>query len=325
MERFGQEVTLTIEDASGRPILDSGGRPLLDSGGLRIDFNVRMQAGFNRAAVTVFNLNEQTIGNLIGNNNDHYATLTTKLHGKQEFTLMDSFLINNTIDVKELPNTVTTLYCMDRVKPDYLDQQLNERITRPTLRRTIKQVLSAAGYTGSIEFHSFPDNQPDYVPPRPEVQANGSMETILNDLGREHNFTPFITGDKAQFIYHPDLKQVPLTDLDSRPTLTLDVNNMRANPKLAPAQVQITSNLDGHIRPGAVIDITKLLTAGTGATELQLSVVKDFAKDAISGYSRYQTLIVQHTGSNYTEQWETIATAVAPTKGTSTATTTWWK
>ena len=304
---FGQEVLLSIEDANERPILD-----LL---GLRVDFDIRKLDGFGRGSVTVYNLNEQTIGNLIGNNSDHYLTLKTRLHGGQEFTIADRYFINNTIDEKKIPDTITTLYCYDSLKKDVLEKQVNLKVDNPTLRNQVSQMLNAVGYTGQVNYKSFPSSQEDMIPPRPKVQLNDSVSRILEDLKKEFNFNYYTSTNGLTFIYLPDLKQVGLTDLDERKPLVLDVNNMRANPKLAPAQLQIVSNLDAGIVPGEVLDISNLLTAAVGSDEEALQLAKDFAKDSIAGYGRYQVLSVQHTGSNYTAQWHTIATAVAPTRG----------
>jgi len=67
MKKFGQEVILKITDKNGRAILDATG--------LRVDFDVREVDGFSRASISIYNLNEESIANLIGGNADHYATV----------------------------------------------------------------------------------------------------------------------------------------------------------------------------------------------------------------------------------------------------------
>lgn len=154
----------------------------------------------------------------------------------------------------------------------------------------------------------------------------GSMGEVLELLGNENNFMHFTVGNDILLQYLPDLKQVPLTDLDSREFITLDTNNMRANPKLSPAQLQINSNLDGSIVPGAVVDITQLLTAEIGSPAETLQIADNFAQTAVSGYKRFQVIEVTHKGSNYTGTWNTMADCVAPKRGaTSPVGKSWFK
>jgi len=307
MKRFGQEVFLTIESADGTPILDAAG--------LRIDFDVKQIQGFSRASVIIYNLNDETIGNLIGGNQDHYATLTTRLHGGNEFVLMDGFYISNSIDHKVLPDTITTLYCYSGLKKKYLEQQVSTNSTKSSLDAQLKSLKVATGFPGQFILQSFPEDYTSFIPPRGPSSQNGSMSEILTALGKENSFKYFTIGEDIQINYLPDLDQVPLTDLDTREFITLDTNNMRANPKLSPAQLQVNSNLDGSIVPGAVVDITQLLTAEIGADETVLQVADNFAQTAVSGYKRFQVIEVTHKGSNYTGTWNTMADCIAPKRG----------
>jgi len=316
-KKFGQEVILTIEDKNGRGVLDASN--------LRVDFDVRELDGFSRASITIYNLNEDTIANLIGGNNDHYATLTTRLHGSQEFKVIDTFFISNTISEKRIPNVITTLYCYNKGK-EVLETQVNvDKISEPTLEKLITSLMRSAKFGGEIAYQCFPNDQQNYKPPRPTASMHGSVWDCLEDLKMEHGFKSFTGNDSFLFVYTPDLAQVPLTNLDDLEKLVLQTETMRANPKLAPAQLQITSNLDGNIRPGAVLDISELITAGTSTDEQTLQLSPDFARRSIAGYNRYQTLVVQHKGSNYTSEWHTIASATAPTNGLAMSTSQWFR
>jgi len=317
MKKFGQEVILNIADKNGRSILDATG--------LRVDFDVREIDGFSRASVSIYNLNEESIANLIGGNADHYATIITRLHGMQEFVVMDNFFISNTISENKIPNVITTLYCYAKGK-EILEKQVNiEEVNQPKLENLITALLLDAGYEGNIRYQCFPDNQKEYIPPRPKAPLIGSVNQCLNDLKREHGFLSYTRPDEFLFIYTPNLAQVPLTELDDLDAVVLNTSNMRANPKLAPAQLQVVSNLDGNIQPGAVLDISNLLTAGSSQNEETLQIAKDFARKSIAGYNRYQSLVVQHKGSNYTSEWQTQVTAVAPTNGLAMPTTNWFR
>jgi hypothetical protein len=307
MKRFGQEVFLTIESADGTPILDAAG--------LRIDFDVKQIQGFSRASVVIYNLNDETIGNLIGGNQDHFATLTTRLHGGNEFILMDGFYISNSIDHKVLPDTITTLYLYSGVKKRYLENQVATTAKTSSLAAQLKTLKVAATFPGEFILKSFPADYDKFIPPRGPSPMTGSMGEVLEQLGKENNFKSFTVGEDILIQYLPDLSQVPLTDLDTREFITLDTNNMRANPKLSPAQLQINSNLDGSIVPGAVVDITQLLTAEIGSDEQTLQIADNFAQTAVSGYKRFQVIEVTHKGSNYTGSWNTMADCIAPKRG----------
>ena len=318
MKRFGQEVFLTIESADGTPILDAAG--------LRIDFDVKQIQGFSRASVVIYNLNDETIGNLIGGNQDHYATLTTRLHGGNEFVLIDGFYISNSIDHKVLPDTITTLYMYSGLKKKYLEQQVATTARTSSLDAQLKAIKTATKFPGEFILKSFPKDFGTFIPPRGASSMNGSMLEILELLGRENNFKFWTIGEDIQIVYLPDLDQVPLTDLETREFITLDTNNMRANPKLSPAQLQINSNLDGSIVPTAVVDITQLLTAEIGSPAETLQIADNFAQTAVSGYKRFQVIEVTHKGSNYTGTWNTMADCVAPKRGaTSPVGKSWFK
>jgi hypothetical protein len=320
MKRFGQEVFLTIENSDGTPILDAAG--------LRIDFDVRQQPGFNRASITIYNLNEETIGNLIGGNQDHYVTLRTTLHGQNEFILMDSYYISNVVDHKELPDTYTTIFCYSRLKKELLEVQVDTFARDGALNTQLKAIKSATDFEGGFRLKRFPEDYAAFIPPSKACSLSGSVSTIMDRLGKEHNFKWYCseTGDLV-LSFMPDSKQIALTSLDTDQFITLDTNNMRSNPKLAPAQLQINSNLDGSIVPTAIVDITQLLTAQIGSDPLTLQVATDFAQQAISGYKRYSVVEVRHSGSNYTGEWNSRATCVSPKTGATmpVGNTTWFR
>lgn len=316
MRKFGQEVILTITNGAKETVLNADG--------LRVDFDVRVIAGFSRASVTVYNLNDETIGALIGGT-DNYCTITTRLHGKQEFTVMDKFYISNAIDEKKIPETITTLYCYDRLRKSVLEKAISITVPKPTLRRSVAAVFLAGGHAGAIEYTAFPGDLEYYVPVKPKGSYEGSVQQCMRELGNEYSFNMYTKPEGFLLVYKPLPEQIDLTTLNTQPVLVLHTNNMRANPKIAPAQLQVVSNLDGNIQPGVLLDISQLLTAGTSTDETTLQLAAQFAQKSLSGYSRYQALTIQHKGSNYTGTWSTTVSAVAPTRGINMPTQTWWK
>ena len=101
---------------------------------------------------------------------------------------------------------------------------------------------------------------------------------------------------------------------------------MRSNPVLGPAMVQIHSNLDPKIKPGSVLSIEGLLTASNNMSKDKLELTENYLS-IVAGYDNYQTYSVAHTGSNFTKDWSTKATGLAPTKGTNApiGRNTWFK
>jgi len=309
MKRFGQEVMVTIQSKDGVGILDASG--------LRIDFDYRQLPEFSRAKITIYNLNAETIGNLIGGNQDHYITLSTRLHGSQEFNMVDGFYISNSMDHKKVPDTITSLYCYSGARRDFYEKPISAPVNSSSLRSRLQSLKEAVKWKGEFQDLVFPEGLMDAKSKRPGSQMNGTFTQILRELGKEYGFKWYTLGDDIiQLVYQPSLDQVKLTDLDDKPTIVLDTNNMRANPKLSPAQLQIISNLDGDIQPGAVIDITKLLTAEADSDDFVLQTANDYARDSVSGYSKFLVLESIHQGSNYTGSWTTTANCVSPQTGT---------
>jgi len=117
-------------------------------------------------------------------------------------------------------------------------------------------------------------------------------------------------------MYKVHNSHVTLTELDSTEgDVQLSTNNMRSNPRIGIATVDIVSNLDPRIKPTVNIDISKLLTASAGIDEESLKVTEGILKSAVAGTSKYQVFTTQHTGSNFTGDWATRANAIAPTQG----------
>jgi len=308
MKRFGQEVKLTIQSKDGVGILDASG--------LRIDFDYRQLPEFSRAKVTIYNLNSETIGNLIGGDQDHYLTLSTRLHGGQEFNMVDGFYISNSMDYKKVPDTITSLYCYSGARRDFFEKPVSAPVHSSSLTGQLQALKEAVKWKGEFKPLVFPEGLMDAKSKRPASPMNGTFNQILRGLANEYGFRWYVIEGDIHLVYKPSLSQVKLTDLDDKPVITLDTNNMRANPKLSPAQLQINSNLDGDIQPGAVLDVTKLLTAEANVDDFILETANNYARDSVSGYSKFLVLDTVHKGSNYTGDWNTLANCVSPQTGT---------
>ena len=316
-EVFGQEVTLTVHDKSGENIV-------FDSGGLRVDFDVRLVGKFNRGSFTIYNLVDDTIKAIVAE--DNYVTLVTKLHGVQ-YTIAKSYYISNVIEEKVLPNSITTLYCYDSLRKDFLESQINYTVIKPTLRNCMTELCKEAGFNGEIIYKSFPDGKVDQQPPRITSEFQGSLQSCITLLQKQHKFNVYTDLGNLICMYMPTLEEIGYTELvDKEPDVILDSLNMKSNPKIGPASLYLTSNLDGNIKPSALLDASNLITVGIDNTSLDtLSTAKDFLNHISSGFSKYQAIAVQHAGSNYTSLWKTVISAISPTNGKSMSQFSWQK
>lgn len=303
-----QEVILTIEDENGTLVLDATG--------LRVDFDVRFIDQFSRATFKIWNLNDATIKAIMVG--DKFVTLKTKLHGRNEFTIANKYYISNSVDEKILPNTITTLFCFDKLERDLFEFELEGGVTvnAPcSLERAVTAIFSAAGYSTAPTYLYFPDDLTTLVSNRRSATYDGSVGDALAELAEEFKFKTYIENGLVTLMCTPDLNNVNRTNLPQAPVITLQTDMMRANPKVGPAILNVTSNLDSRLRPGAILDISKLLTVGVNVNETSAQLADNFFAEGITGFSKYQILDVQHKGSNYTGDWFSEVTASSPTVG----------
>ena len=308
-----QEVILTVHDA------DSGGDLVLDASGLRVDFDVRRLPGYNRGTATIYNLNEATVARLMSG--DRYVSIQTRLHGGTLYTIAERYYLSNTVDELNLPDRTTKLYIFDRPKKDILETEINISVRQPSLSNVIKQVYSAGGGNGSVIFSSFPKDSHLDIPPKVRRVFNGSVDSIFSALAKEFKFVQYnMDGAGIAIMYKPDSGES--TELDSKlPSIILQTDAMKSNPKIGIASASIVSNLDPRIGPTSIIDLSKLVTVAVDAPESTLRIADGYLKNFSN--SKYQVFTVVHSGSNYTASWDTTITALSPTKGKLMSTVQW--
>ena len=325
IKKFGQQIELIVKDENDRVVMaPSGQNSDID---LRVDFDLHYINGFNRGSVKIWNLNPDMVREV--NTGDRYITLNVRLHDGVWHNLAKDWYVSNAMEELILPNSVTTLFCFDSLRKNLFEKVVDIRIRRPSLKNIIDTVVaSIPEYDATlVEYLHFPDSVLNSVPVgRASRKWTGSVDGCLQHHSRTHRFNYFNVQDKLVLMYRPVLDNVDDTTLSSaKPDLVLDTDNMRSNPSIGVAQLQVSSNLDPFIFPTAVLDVTELLTAGTSVEKKGLNITDEFLKKSVGGYAKYQTLAVQHRGSNYTGSWETTANAVSPDKGTSMPTVNWFR
>lgn len=309
--KFGKSVRLEIADSSGSLIFDTSG--------LRVDFEVRIISGYNRAKFTIFNLSAKTIKEI--SNGERFVKLFVRLHDREEQELQYSFYINNAVTVKQVPNSLTELYCIGTLRRNFTSKTVNIKITNPTLDRYCNALAKGAGQTIHFKFVDFPDEIRYHKPIKPTAVWSGEVLKALEKLGRAYSFSVNEEpGNVIKLIYLPLASNQKQSGQNTRKTYKLKTVNMRSNPRIGIAHINIESNLDFNIKAGTLLDTSELLTAAVGEDFEFLTQINNQIVSPTAGYSRYSTLEVTHIGSNYTNSWSTTAMAVKPTSGTKTLT-----
>jgi len=304
--RFGQYVRLKVESRDNTIIFES------DS--LRIDFDIRDIAGWQRAKIEIYNLNTETTKKLM--NGENYVTITTSLHGGKEVILAKHLYLSNATNEFNVPDNITKLYCYSSLKRTTLEKQVSINVEQPSLKNCMDDLMHEVLYDGNVIYKQFPDNYVDTVPDNVTAKLEGSVLSCIQILGKQYRFQQYIDGFDLIVMYQVNPKNQSATSLETEEgTIVLNTDNMRSNPKLGPSTIEVHSNLDAEIKPSAVIDIANVLTASTSVSEDSLTVASDLIKNVVAGFRKYQVYKVQHKGSNFTAEWSTFASGVAPTKG----------
>ena len=315
VSKFGQYVLLQVHDKNDKTVFES------DS--LKINFDVRIIADFSRAKITICNLNQETI-QLLMKEDSHYVTVWTSLHGSERQKVIDGLYVSNALEELKLPQSEFSIYAYSKLKAEYLEKPVDLKVTQPSLKKVIIQVLDNAGYTGQVEFKHFPSDILSYVNYRP-TRREGTLLSVLKTLGKEYGFTMYTDGNKFTFMYKAKFANAESTELFfSKDSIKLDTSNMRANPRLGAGQLDVTSNLDPRIKPAVVLDITDLVAVDIGEQQDTLELARNLVRKSIAGKSKYQASEVQHKGSNWEDVWLTQVVAYPPTQGTTMPTDKWW-
>jgi hypothetical protein len=302
--KFGQVVRILVTDVNGGVVIESNQ--------LRVDFDIRHLNGYARAKVDIYNLIPTTVSALEGGR----ISIFTSLHGQPEQLIADKLTVSNVVDQPVVPSNITSLYCFSFSRLAVTENQIDIDIPKPTLKRLIEGILSNAGWEGKIEYWDFPTGYLDYEPPRGTGKHVGSAEEQLMKLGAMHGFKFYLENDVIRIMYIATATNQASTDFATRPLdVVLDTLNMRSQPKIGPGQLKIAANLDANIKPCGILDISNIMFADTSVGPDTLELVQGFISDKLSGLTRYQTVSVQHKGSNYTSQWTTFAVGYSPTEG----------
>ena len=306
-----QRVLVTIYETA------EGGGIVFQDDRLRVDFDVRNIPDYSRATITIYNLNADTIRSIM--NGERYASVSVQLHDGVLTTVIDKFIINNSVDEIKLPERTLKLFCFNQLRSN-IEKDINVIVKRPSLENIMESLCTGIGIDPKPNYVNFPRGLEKEVPKPPSRTLTGTGKSCLKDLEREFQFDTFTIGNKLTLSYRVDLEQLAKTALlDKEGEIILHTENMRANPKIGLASAEVTSNLDPRILPAQTLDFSQLLTRDLSVKSQSLEIAGGLASIA-AGYQKYVAFSVAHRGSNYTNQWTTVVTCQSPTKGRKMAT-----
>lgn len=307
IKRFGQAVRLEVFGPDKKTVI-------FDSDGLRVDFDIVNIPGFARGSFKVWNMDENMIKQI--QHGERYVRLTATLHDDTPMILADDFFVSNAFEQTIVPNSVTSIFGYSAIRKDFLNKQVSFSVKNPSIRNVMTHAVQVTGFQGRIIYKNFPEGNIDYVPPRNVKGRSGSIEGLLETMKGPGRFKYYTVGKDIVLMYQPTADNLEQSDLyTTLDTVELDSNNISSAPKIGPGQLVVECNLDATIIPTTILDISKLVTAAPDASDETLQLTRGYLKRSIAGFTKYQALTVQHRGSNFTGQWDTITTASSPTKG----------
>jgi len=317
ISKFGQSVRLEIY--SNKEMTDK----VFNTDGLRVDFHIKVIPGLNRAKFTIYNMNGDTIRQVV--NGERYVKMFVRLHDRAEQEFGYSFYINNAMNIKAVPDQITELYCVDSLRKDFSLKQIQMTLKKPTLEKYCTEVSRIAGKPIKFDFSSLPEQLLKYVPPNPEAIWSGSAMDAIQAIAVTYNSEVYIDegSNNITLIFKPLHNNQRQSNQNKSTYYKLSTINMRANPRIGVAQMEVNSNLDLNIKAGTLFDTSELLTAASFESQDTLTIANGLIKNYVSGNSIYQVLSVEHKGSNYTKDWNTLAMAVKAYKGTTSPTYGW--
>jgi hypothetical protein len=311
---FGQYVKLTVQDI--------GGRIFFATDALRVDFDVIKQQGYSVAKIDIYNLNKETIKAISGDN--LFVTISVSQHGGPLRVLVNNYFISNSNHELKLPQAITSLYAYSDIKYNYLDKQIDVITIKPSISRVVEDMVRATGFRGKVLYKNFPDGLLDYIPLSPTKHSVGSLGSRLAIFGKGL-YSFYTEGSDIVVVYLPKSNNVHVTDLArGNADVTLTVSQMRANPKIGQAEINITSNLNVSILAGQNMDVSKLITASVDVDKETLALAQGLIKGNVAGYDRYLVISIEHRGSNYTKEWSSFVYGTYPSLGTTMPTKTWF-
>lgn len=317
---FGKRVILEIFNNKGETVFSSKG--------LRVDFDIRLYQGYNRTEFSVYNLNNDTISTISSADpkSPLYARLYVALHDQDYILLADQYYINNVYTEKVVPNSITRMYCIDRLRKEVTSKNIQISVKRPTLRRQLQILGQQAGKGVSITTVDIPAEVLDRLPARPVTKFSGEMEDYMRLLDTQYHLTHTIKPNRnIEFAYKPSREQVKKTSQVTREVLQLQTRDMISNPVIGTNQMEIESVLNSDIVCNSLLDSHNLITASAESDAELYQISNAFLRSVSSDYTIFSVLSVSHSGSTHEPMWTTKALSIKASKGENINKYNWFK
>jgi len=325
---YGQRIRLDVFAEYGK-----GGKPILWTDSLRVDFEYNSTGEYERASVEVYNLSEEgqeRIGR-IGN----YVTLTVIHHGVPN-RVFSNFIVNNAHTETKVPENVTTLYCAGASTAAFASNVSNLHKNEFKITDIFNHILSGRAKQDGTGTDVTINVEPIRGTPI-RVRLEGFTDKIKNKVWRTNKGLTFGCNVYAAFKrystqFNYDVRYGEEIVITYRGTgangkatydriikdpgkhLVLKVEDMKANPRMSSATMEIHSILNPEIRYGQVIDTSKLFSASIKENTEVLQVSPKFLLSAVKVREKYFVVSVEHKGSNFTGKWDTFVTAYPPAR-----------
>lgn len=297
----------------------------------RIDFVMQSQLGWSadELKIDVYNLDPSLVGSLMDSVNKVF-TLEAGYEDEGMNIIMTGG-ITNVWGRKEIPNHITTMWCVplsafQPSQPFKIDPPRTFDNTK--LKDALNMLAKDAGYTKDCTFIGMSDEVLNYVLKSKSIK--GTLAEALDELGDLFKFNFQATESNIKIISQLTSRTV-IDQIASKEVNvhTIALNKVKGNPSVDVAQTTIKVVLDTSIKAGNVVDITSLVsrTVNNSNNISKKGVVYNYPTDSIINmnsevlfrdpnaykyfiYNRYQILSLIHSGSNYSQVWDTTISGV---------------
>ncbi len=281
----------------------------------RIDFTIQSYLGWSadECKIEIYNLSPEMVTNLYLLDDKEFI-LNVGYADESMQTIFTGRIIN-VWGRKELPNHITTLWCVPNSAIQIAQKLPTINYSGKTIEEIINDLAERANYPKySTKFIGFDDEakfpRKGYL--LRNYDTSGTLVEELDRICTAMNARFQCTDSNIKIISNTISNQtVELMKKDGVAVHKIDIRKVKGTPEISVASTDITVNLDANINAGDVLDYTELgesaismqSTYGINSTGGVLFRDPNIFKYII--YNQYQILTVTHVGSNFAPVWET--------------------
>lgn len=238
--------------------------------------------------------------------------------------------VMNVFGTRELPNHITTLYCVPLEGRAY-----NSNPTRLVVPegKTLREVFKGLAESSGLEVSFSTDPRFDAVLDAKlhKFETDGTIVEIMNRLTKQHHLHyNFVRGRLtiANLSTEEELRELAAKkekEFEDGTGFSIDVtgvgpsmfqlntNLLRRTPDIQLCRFSAAVALNTTMRPLDRVDVSKITKSiegefpliGVGSNNTGASIYRDRDAARYTVFSQYQIQSLVHVGSNYSETWET--------------------